>query len=348
MPSSWEKVKVGDSNMRLYVSAPVNQRPAGAVVVVQGQTGVNDMIQFSDLAAQNEEFSGLKARWENEKGIIQEIATVKAEIDRFRGEEAAAERNADFNRAAEIKFGKLPQVQQKAKAAEARLAESQDHGLTKALDHKLIEQSKPALERGELFIGEHDYVTWLGDFNYYGWNTQLMAAQGYVVAQIDPHGSVGYGQKFQDYVSGNWGKGEYEDLMKGVDYLIANHPYIDSTRMAALGRSYGGFMTNWICGHTDRFRCLSCHTVQDPAPSQATLNSFGQAFKNNGFRWDAVLAHGNADGDNCTNGFELSDQNGDGVLDANTKVERSNPGEPGCALEITNQTWTNLKILFRQ
>ena len=97
---------------------------------------------------------------------------------------------------------------------------------------------------------------WLGDFNYYGWNTQLVAAQGYVVAQIDPHGSDGYGVAFQDYVSGNWGNGDYEDLMKGVDYLIARHPFIDSTRMSALGRSYGGFMTNWICGHTNRFRCL--------------------------------------------------------------------------------------------
>lgn len=97
---------------------------------------------------------------------------------------------------------------------------------------------------------------WLGDFNYYGWNRQLVAAQGYVVAQINPHGSAGYGQKFQDYVSGNWGKGDYEDLMKGVDYLLATFPFIDSSRMAALGRSYGGFMTNWICGHTDRFRCL--------------------------------------------------------------------------------------------
>ncbi|MCK4656644.1 MAG: S9 family peptidase, partial [candidate division Zixibacteria bacterium] len=53
---------------------------------------------------------------------------------------------------------------------------------------------------------------WLGDFNYYGWNTQLMAAQGYVVAQIDPHGSVGYGLKFKEYISGNWGRGDYEDL----------------------------------------------------------------------------------------------------------------------------------------
>jgi dipeptidyl aminopeptidase/acylaminoacyl peptidase len=99
---------------------------------------------------------------------------------------------------------------------------------------------------------------WLGDFNYYGWNTQLMAAQGYVVAQIDPHGSIGYGLKFKEYVSGNWGRGDYEDLMLGIDYLINSreHHYIDSTRMAALGRSYGGFMVNWICGHTDRFQCL--------------------------------------------------------------------------------------------
>ena len=97
---------------------------------------------------------------------------------------------------------------------------------------------------------------WLGDFNYYGWNTQLTAAQGYVVAQIDPHGSTGYGLKFKEHVSGNWGRGDFEDLMLGVDYLIANNTFIDSTRMAALGRSYGGFMINWICGHTDRFQCL--------------------------------------------------------------------------------------------
>jgi dipeptidyl aminopeptidase/acylaminoacyl peptidase len=97
---------------------------------------------------------------------------------------------------------------------------------------------------------------WLGDFNYYGWNTQLTAAQDYIVAQIDPHGSVGYGLKFKEYISGNWGQGDYKDLMLGVDYLIKEHPYIDSSRTAALGRSYGGFMTNWICGHTDRFKCL--------------------------------------------------------------------------------------------
>jgi dipeptidyl aminopeptidase/acylaminoacyl peptidase len=97
---------------------------------------------------------------------------------------------------------------------------------------------------------------WLGDFNYYGWNTQLTAAQGYIVAQIDPHGSVGYGVEFKDYISGHWCIGDYEDLMMGVDYLVATISSIDSTRMAVLGRSYGGTMVDWICGHTDRFSCL--------------------------------------------------------------------------------------------
>ncbi len=97
---------------------------------------------------------------------------------------------------------------------------------------------------------------WLTNFNYYGWNTQLLAAQGYVVAQVNPHGSIGYGLKFKEYVSGNWGKGDYEDLMLGIDYLLANYSFIDSIRMAALGRSYGGFMINWINGHSDRFRCM--------------------------------------------------------------------------------------------
>jgi len=99
---------------------------------------------------------------------------------------------------------------------------------------------------------------WLANFNYYGWNTQLMAAQDYVVAQIDPHGSSGYGRDFAASVSGDWGGKPYQDLMLGVDYLIGKYAFIDTTKLAALGRSYGGFMVNWINGQTDRFACLIC------------------------------------------------------------------------------------------
>ncbi len=97
---------------------------------------------------------------------------------------------------------------------------------------------------------------WLNDFNYYGWNTHLTAAQGYIVAQINPRGSRGYGREFCDAVSGDWGGKDYQDLMRGLDYLIDRFDYIDATRLAALGRSYGGYMVNWICGQTDRFACL--------------------------------------------------------------------------------------------
>ena len=107
-----------------------------------------------------------------------------------------------------------------------------------------------------LLIHGGPQYAWLKEFNYYGWNTQLMAAQGYIVVQIDPHGSKGYGQPFVDAINNDWGGAPYQDLMLGLDYLIAKHTYIDTTKMAALGRSYGGYMTNWINGQTDRFACL--------------------------------------------------------------------------------------------
>ena len=81
-----------------------------------------------DLATLNEQFSSLQARWENEKKVIQEVAAAKAEIDRLRGEEASAERTADFNKAAEIKFGRIPEQQRRMEAAQARLGELQKGG----------------------------------------------------------------------------------------------------------------------------------------------------------------------------------------------------------------------------
>lgn len=90
------------------------------------------------------------------------------------------------------------------------------------------------------------------------WNAQLFAAPGYVTLLPNPRGSCGYGQPFVDQVSRNWGSLPYEDLMKGVDFLIAKG-WVDPQRMCAGGGSYGGYMANWILGNTDRFQCLFSH-----------------------------------------------------------------------------------------
>ncbi|MFZ3375508.1 MAG: S9 family peptidase, partial [Chthoniobacterales bacterium] len=93
----------------------------------------------------------------------------------------------------------------------------------------------------------------------YRWNAELFAADGYVVVMINFHGSTGYGQKFTDSISGDWGGKPYIDLMRGLDYVEKTYPFIDKNREAALGASYGGYMANWILGHTNRFRCIVSH-----------------------------------------------------------------------------------------
>ena len=98
-----------------------------------------------------------------------------------------------------------------------------------------------------------------GDDWSYRWNPMLFAANGYVVLMINFHGSTGYGQKFIDAINGDWGGAPFEDLMKGLDYAEQTYPFIDKTRECALGASYGGYMINWILGHSDRFKCLVSH-----------------------------------------------------------------------------------------
>jgi dipeptidyl aminopeptidase/acylaminoacyl peptidase len=93
----------------------------------------------------------------------------------------------------------------------------------------------------------------------YRWNGQLFAAPGYVAVLINPRGSTGYGQKFVDDIQDDWGGKPYEDLMKGVDYVLATYPFTDGSRMAAIGGSYGGYMVDWIATHTGRFKCLVSH-----------------------------------------------------------------------------------------
>jgi dipeptidyl aminopeptidase/acylaminoacyl peptidase len=92
----------------------------------------------------------------------------------------------------------------------------------------------------------------------YRWCPQLWAAQGYVVALPNPRGSTGFGQKFIDEISGDWGGKCYDDLMAGLAYL-EKQPYIDTKRMAAAGASFGGYMMNWFQGHTTKFKTLITH-----------------------------------------------------------------------------------------
>ncbi len=104
-----------------------------------------------------------------------------------------------------------------------------------------------------------------GDDWSYRWNPELFAAptaatpSGYVVIMINFHGSTGYGQKFIDAINGDWGGAPFEDLMKGLDYTEQTYPFIDKNRECALGASYGGYMANWVLGHTDRFKCIVSH-----------------------------------------------------------------------------------------
>jgi len=98
-----------------------------------------------------------------------------------------------------------------------------------------------------------------GDSWSYRWNAELFAANGYVVVMINPRGSTGYGQAVVDGVNGDWGGKPFTDLMRGLDYAEQHYPFIDTHRECALGASYGGYMANWVLGHTDRFQCIVSH-----------------------------------------------------------------------------------------
>jgi dipeptidyl aminopeptidase/acylaminoacyl peptidase len=90
------------------------------------------------------------------------------------------------------------------------------------------------------------------------WNPQVWASQGYVIAMPNPRGSTGFGQKFTDEISHDWGGKVIEDLMACLAHM-EQQPYIDASRMASAGASYGGFVMNWFQGHTDKFKTLITH-----------------------------------------------------------------------------------------
>lgn len=96
-------------------------------------------------------------------------------------------------------------------------------------------------------------MQWMNSFRG---DWQIYPGSGYVIAFFNPHGSTGYGSKYTEAISGDWGGLVYEDVMKVTDGL-SKLPYVDSTRVGAMGWSYGGYMMNWLQAKTKRFKCLA-------------------------------------------------------------------------------------------
>ncbi len=121
----------------------------------------------------------------------------------------------------------------------------------------------------------------------YRWNAQVFAGAGFVVVLPNPHGSVGYGQAFTDAINGDWGGRVYTDIMATADY-VSTLPYVDRDRMAAAGGSYGGYLVDWILGHTNRFKALVSHAGPFDLRSEAetTEELWFPKWEFRGLPWD--------------------------------------------------------------
>lgn len=106
---------------------------------------------------------------------------------------------------------------------------------------------------------------------------QIWTTAGYAVLAVNPRGSATYGKAFTMAVLGDWGGEDYQELMAAVD-LVAARPYIDAARMGVHGYSYGGFMTSWIVGHTDRFKAAVVGAPCIDLPSMYGTSDIGVSF----------------------------------------------------------------------
>ena len=121
----------------------------------------------------------------------------------------------------------------------------------------------------------------------YRWNAQVFASAGYVVVMPNPRGSTGYGQKLTEDIREVWGGKPFDDIMAVVDH-VTTLPYADADRMAAAGGSYGGYMIDWMLGHTQRFKALVTHAGVYDLRSEfgATEELWFPLWEFNGAPWD--------------------------------------------------------------
>jgi dipeptidyl aminopeptidase/acylaminoacyl peptidase len=124
-------------------------------------------------------------------------------------------------------------------------------------------------------------VDWYHEF-------QVYAARGYAVFFCNPRGSTGYGQKFERGIANNWGGMDYQDIMAGVDAVLKQNSWIDRDRLGVTGGSYGGYMTNWIVGHTDRFKAaVTLRSVSNFISDDGTRDgAYGHQEDFHGFLFD--------------------------------------------------------------
>ncbi len=128
-------------------------------------------------------------------------------------------------------------------------------------------------------------VDWFHEF-------QVYAGQGWAVFFTNPRGSTGYGHKFERGIAGEWGGKDYVDVMRGVDAVLAANPWIDPARLGVTGGSYGGYLTNWIVGHTARFKAA------------VTLRSISNFISDDGTR-DGAYGHATDFGGDIFQKYEL-------------------------------------------
>ncbi len=123
----------------------------------------------------------------------------------------------------------------------------------------------------------------------YRWNAQVFSSPGYVSLMINRRGSTGYGQKFTDEITNDWGGKAYVDVMKGIDAAVVKYNYIDGSKVAAAGGSYGGYMADWIATHTNRFKAIISHAgIYDKAAMYATEELWFEEHDMQGTPWSAA------------------------------------------------------------
>ncbi|HYK42315.1 MAG TPA: prolyl oligopeptidase family serine peptidase, partial [Thermoanaerobaculia bacterium] len=122
-----------------------------------------------------------------------------------------------------------------------------------------------------------------GDAFSFRWNAEAFASPGYIVAMVNFHGSSSFGQPFLESILGAHADKPFTDVMLATDFLIAQGN-VDATRMAAAGGSYGGYLVDWIAGHTDRFKTLVSHAgVYDLLGQSASDDTFGRQHSYGGY-----------------------------------------------------------------